>query len=112
MKTIVDQSALDPLPDDSGRCGPILRDTLEDALSIERLLEQAMPDSVAHISMKLRRRTLSNLNIWINEIGHKERETVRLILEKRRNADRLALWEAIGGPERVLDRQRQEEAAA
>lgn len=105
---IIDQSALAPLPDHTGPSGPLLRDALKDALAFEAILEQTMPGGAGHIATKLRRRTLADLDIWINYCAHSERETVRRIQERKRNANKRALWEAIGGPERVRDRQRRE----
>lgn len=109
---IVDQSALPPVPNLTSPAGEPLTVALTATRGAELELAFYRPNSRAHIAAALRRRVLEDLDIWINRCSESERERMREKQERMNNASGLATWEAIGGRERVLDRQRREGIAA
>lgn len=112
--TIVDQSALDPVPNVTGRHGPPLGDAIIETSGWLCVCQRIAPGTAAHLAARLRLRVLRDLHIW-RELGHGWHETVRRTQQDRRNAARDTLWRAIGGPERLAEyraREREKEKVA
>lgn len=109
-KMIIDTDLL--LPVSSAPAYEPLRDALTEAR--EELADMLFRRRHSRRLFTAARRVsvLTDLDIWLNSCSQSEREHLRRKVERMWNEHRLARYEAVGGRQRVLDRQRRERQAA